>query len=573
MDTEPTPPFRDGPPRGASDRRKRVVLGGLPGAEAVPPKRPRPASRPRANGRRRWPAWLARFFDAEDLAEIDSLPALARAKVDEMMRKSPPLTVSLVLHALVILALTLWTIRDRRPERAVLDLSFTPPPIVEEERPDPGVTMVPEKVEEPEPEPEVVKSEEPPVEDVAAAPPEAETVEEAPGQASDATVAAPAIGTLLDGREEGRRDGLVAAFGGSAATEAAVARALQWLVRQQNKRDGLWSLQGPYLDGAPQENRLAATAMALLALQGAGNTPEKGRHRTAVARAWRSLLAKQMPAGNFDLAPFPNQQALYAHAQATIALCELFGMTRKPVYQAAAGRALAYAVAAQGPGGGWRYEPGKGGDMSVTGWFVMALKSGQMAGLDVPEPTFTAVSGFLDAVAVDGGARYGYVRESPDSPPRQVTAAVSAEGLLSRQYLGWPRQHPALVAGLEELVAGNLIEFAPVEGVMDFVAGGGEQPQRGGRNAYAWYYITQVAHHYGGDPWRRWNESMREALPKAQVKKGPEAGSWDPAFDQWGHVGGRLYMTCFCTFMLEVYYRHLPIYGDEALAGVAAAAE
>ena len=25
-------------------------------------------------------------------------------------------------------------------------------------------------------------------------------------------------------------------------------------------------------------------------------------------------------------------------------------------------------------------------------------------------------------------------------------------------------------------------------------------------------------------------------------------------------------MTCFCTSMLEVYYRHLPLYGDAALA-------
>jgi hypothetical protein len=549
-----------------------VLLGGLPGAADPSPAVSTKPTDGRSTAPQRLPGQgLGSFFEAEDLVRLESLPAQARARVDDLVRRSPPLTVSLALHALAILALTLWTIRDRRPERTAIDLSFTPPPIVEEERPDPGVTMVPEKVEEPEPEPEVVKSEEPPVEDVAAAPPEVETVEEAPGQATDADVSAPAIGTLLDGREEGRRDGLVAAFGGSAATEAAVARALQWLVRQQDKRDGLWSLQGPYLHGAPQENRLAATAMALLALQGAGNTPEKGRHRTAVARAWRSLLSRQLPEGNFDVAPFPHQQALYAHAQATIALCELSGMTRKPAYQAAAGRALAYAVAAQGPGGGWRYEPGKGGDMSVTGWFVMALKSGQMAGLDVPEPTFAAVAGFLDAVAVDGGSRYGYVRDSPDSAPRQVTAAVSAEGLLCRQYLGWPRQHPALVAGLEELVAGNRIEFTPVEGVMDFVVGGGEQPQRGVPNAYAWYYITQVAHHFGGDPWRRWNESLREALPAAQVKTGPEAGSWDPAFDQWGHVGGRLYMTCFCTFMLEVYYRHLPIYGAEALEGVAAA--
>ena len=59
---------------------------------------------------------------------------------------------------------------------------------------------------------------------------------------------------------------------------------------------------------------------------------------------------------------------------------------------------------------------------------------------------------------------------------------------------------------------------------------------------------------------------MKEVLPKEQIQKGPEAGSWDPALDKWGHIGGRLFMTCFCTSMLEVYYRHLPLYGDAALA-------
>jgi hypothetical protein len=569
MAAEPPDPCRDGPHEAAPVGRTRVLLGGLPEADDDPPDIVTTPTKRRRPARRRRPGWLARFFDAEDLASLDSLPETAQAELNDLVRRSPPVTVSVSLHVLVILVLTLWTVRDRKPERPTLDLSFATPEFVEDERPDPGVTVVPEKVEEPHPEPEVVKSEEPPVEDVAAAPPQVETVEVAPGQATEVEAAAPAIGTLLDGREEGRRDALLAAFGGSDKTEAAVALALQWLVRQQSKRDGLWSLQGPFVDGAPQDNRLAATALALLALQGAGNTPEQGLHRAAVARAWRSLLTRQLAEGNFDVAPLPSQQALYAHAQATIALCELYGMTRKPVYEQAARRALAYAVAAQGPTGGWRYEPGKGGDMSVTGWYVMALKSGQMAGLDVPAPTFAAVGGFLDAVAVDGGARYGYVRDSPDAPPRQVTAAVTAEGLLCRQYLGWPRKHPALVIGLSDLVANNRIEFAPVERVIEFGAGGGDRPT-GVRNAYAWYYITQVAHHFGGNPWRRWNETMREALPAAQVKKGPEAGSWDPAFDQWGHVGGRLYMTCFCTFMLEVYYRHLPLYGEEALGGVAA---
>jgi hypothetical protein len=124
-----------------------------------------------------------------------------------------------------------------------------------------------------------------------------------------------------------------------------------------------------------------------------------------------------------------------------------------------------------------------------------------------------------------------------------VTAAVSAEGLLARQYLGWKRDDPRLVAGVDLLLAANRVDCAAEKDV------------------YAWYYITQVVHHLGGEPWDRWNAVMREVLPAAQAKGGGEAGSWDPSLDKWGPWGGRLFTTCFCTYMLEVYYRHLPIYG------------
>ncbi|MBU6222994.1 MAG: squalene--hopene cyclase [Planctomycetes bacterium] len=470
----------------------------------------------------------------------------AAARIEEWVRRSPPITVSLSLHVIVLLSLALWFVRVRREDRVALDVSFLSTEVVES--PVHGVLIEPEREPVREPDPEEVPSEKPPIEDPNAAPPVVTEPTEDPG-AVVIEATAPAIGTLLDGREEGRRAALVDAFGGSTETEAAVAKSLLWLARQQDKKDGLWGLQGPYRDGGSQENRLAATAMVLLAFQGAGNTTSEGPYKKLVERAWKALVNAQLADGRFDVhPPLPTHHALYSHAQATIAACELYGMTRSPEHEKPALKALDYAVAAQGPNGGWRYEPGHMGDMSVTGWYMMALKSGQMAGLPVPEESLIGIGGFLDTVAVNDGVRYGYRVDVANRPASPVTAAISAEGLLCRQYLGWRRDEPRLVAGIETLIGPPAMDWD------------------NDKDVYAWYYITQVAHHVGGDAWRRWNDRMKEVLPAMQVKKGPEAGSWDPSLDKWGHIGGRLFTTCFCTYMLEVYYRHLPLYAAEAVA-------
>jgi hypothetical protein len=75
------------------------------------------------------------------------------------------------------------------------------------------------------------------------------------------------------------------------------------------------------------------------------------------------------------------------------------------------------------------------------------------------------------------------------------------------------------------------------------------------------YYATQVARHWEGDVWKKWNDQMHDWLVNSQVKQGHEAGSWH--FGAGGHSnerGGRHYVTSLATMMLEVYYRHMPIY-------------
>jgi len=75
------------------------------------------------------------------------------------------------------------------------------------------------------------------------------------------------------------------------------------------------------------------------------------------------------------------------------------------------------------------------------------------------------------------------------------------------------------------------------------------------------YYATQVLHHYGGEPWPKWNDKMRAYLVKSQATAGHERGSWF-FIDQHGSQGGRLYTTAMCTMILEVYYRYIPLYSE-----------
>jgi len=351
---------------------------------------------------------------------------------------------------------------------------------------------------------------------------------------SQLAVATPKIESSLSGRSGDLKSTLLAAYGGTEGTEQAVADGLAWLARQQ-RSDGAWSLRGPYTNGGFSENKPAATAMALIAFAGAGYHHQDGQYKTNVAKGLKYLLSQQDSDGCFA-AETPDRQMMYAHGQATIAVCELYGMTKDVTLRNPAQRALDFAEAAQSPQGGWRYIPREDSDTSVTGWYVMALMSAKMAGLSTSKKTLDNVSRFLDTVRHDGGAQYGYVISSNPFP------SMSAEGLLCRQYLGWDRNRDALVRGCEKLANEPISTDAE------------------NRSYYYWYYATQALHHFGGQPWKKWNDVMVVELPKLQVKDSKERGSWPPQHDPYGSAGGRIYSTCFAIYCLEVYYRHLPLY-------------
>jgi len=311
------------------------------------------------------------------------------------------------------------------------------------------------------------------------------------------------------------------------------------------------------LSPGQMESDSAATSLALLAFLGAGYTHTDGKHQATVARAIDWLLAHQRPDGDlFSKAGGSKYAWLYSHGIGAIALCEACGMTpddrrlKEP-----AQKAIQFILDAQHPGrGGWRYRPREESDTSVSGWQLMALKSAQMAGLEVPDAALRKVEHWLEQAEAPGGdaSQYVYNPYAEDTEEqrrgREPSLAMTAEALLMRMYLGWDRDNSALTRGADYLQA-NLPEV-----------GTEDQPTR---DSYYWYYATQVMYHVGGARGKAWNDRLRPLLETSQVKEGPLGGSWHPQrpiADRWGSAGGRHYVTAMNLLMLEVYYRHLPLY-------------
>lgn len=321
--------------------------------------------------------------------------------------------------------------------------------------------------------------------------------------------------------------------GGTTLTEAAVARGLRWIALQQ-RSDGSWRLEG-YPGGGGQANDTAATALALLPFLGAGQTHMTGRYKETVARGLRWLVDNQGDDGYLRDSK-GRAPKMYAHGQGAIVLCEAYAMEGNEELRIAGQKAIDFIVDAQHIHGGWRYDPGQAGDTSVVGWQLMALQSARAAGLNVPEETLTLANQFLDQVWARDGYRYGY-----QGPTSNVSETMTAEAILCRMFLGWNKESPGVMAGIDYLVDSHL-------------------PNQGSKNMYYWYYGTQALHHVGGEPWRTWNNKMRDVLVDLQETRGDVAGSWSANGFRWGTAGGRLYVTALAVCTLEVYYRHLPIF-------------
>ena len=482
--------------------------------------------------------------------------------VADICRHAPWWTISLLVHVLVMLILWKW------PYRAMANVEIYTPievDLVAEQQDD---LLEEEEIEEP----EVDEDLEVPIEDIPISP-ETPTLEdpgpdldlppeddvmkdvERPVPSIDPPSATPVFaveGTtnrfnrgIYSGRSSrGRASARGGRGGTSANAESAVMAGLKWLAKAQ-ERDGSWNAKN--WEGRNNYS-VGMTGLALLAFLGAGYTDQKGPFKTTVARGLAWLKAHQKADGKF---PY---QTYYEMGIATMAVSEAYGLTRNPALGRMAQRAVTSIITAQPDHGGFRYggSVAKGeGDMSVTGWQIMAIKSAICAELKVPEKAVANSRTFLKNSFREYG-RSAYIVSGGGG-----SNAVTAIGTLCRVFLGGDEYEDEIRQAAGYLLSQEMRDNKPVPG--------GATGQLA-TDLYYTYYSCLAFFQVGGEMWAQWNTMFRDKLVKLQVHKITEngrfvRGSWDPQQSKWGkHGAGRVYSTAMAILSLEVYYRFLPVY-------------
>jgi hypothetical protein len=300
-------------------------------------------------------------------------------------------------------------------------------------------------------------------------------------------------------------------------------KGLTYLLSVQRK-DGSWDS-----DGAGG-SAVAITSLSLMAFMSKAHFPGFGPHGDQLDRGMKWLLkeAKKRPDGYLG-------KAMYEHGFATLALSEMWGMTRDleddDAIQKALEKAVEVILRSQNPGGGWRYQPQADGgeDTSCTMTVFHALASARQAGIAVPNETIAKVMKYLKSVhdAETGGFAY--------NEKGLVSFPCTAGGAYIAQLAG-QRDTEMVNAALRHLKS-----LAP-----GIITGGARY------YSYGHYYAIQAMVQAGDDEYSKWYPQIRDALISQQNAQG--------AWGKPGKSGGVSYEMPMAIIILATPHRYIPIY-------------
>ncbi len=347
------------------------------------------------------------------------------------------------------------------------------------------------------------------------------------------------------------RERLLKANGGDTETAKAVKQGLEWLARSQElggANDGSWS---PSAHGATDDSyRVAVTSLATLSFVAEGNSHIEGAYSASVAKAVAFLLRRQQHDGL--LGPRKGRY-MYDHGIATLALLEVFCVTRDMKLVPTVERAVNFILQAQTPAGGWGYTlAARSCDAIVTTWQVMALRLALGLGMKEIAVALRRTDAWLLCITNQRGeVGYSAINHFPNGPQTLTAMSLTASYLMGRGG-----SDPVTAAGTEALLATIPPDAAFRERMsLDL--------------CHLWFGSLALLRTQGDSKncWEPWNGKVRKALVALQQtaqdaeseKTGlvSVGGSWT-LIDRWSSFGGSVYTTSLAILTLQSYYRYPP---------------
>ena len=344
----------------------------------------------------------------------------------------------------------------------------------------------------------------------------------------------PAYAARLDWRK--KKESMRAAAADSRAAYAII-QGLWWLARHQDS-DGKWDASAytahcakerlcKDINLTPTLSNEGVTAAALLAMLGDGNTPSRGKFRQSVARGLEWLQGRQQANGGAIGVESPgDRHFLLAHAMATAALAEAYGMTGDPRYRIGAQKAVEFLAARDTAPPDAANIGGEAAALATAR--MVALNAADVARLDVPRQAIEQT-----AAALAKAATYPATAYAAPAPDASSSSHVS------------PAMLALMAPGSETNRALLLGEVGRLHS---------EPPDWKKNGQIHWLLGSVIMKKADADAYRHWYQALQQTLIRNQRESGHAIGSWVPK-DSGSQLGGRVFSTALSILALEIPYR------------------
>jgi len=380
---------------------------------------------------------------------------------------------------------------------------------------------------------------------------------------------------LLLAPREGRADDRTRKSLMNADTRAAIDRGLRFLARVQNA-DGSWTsdagnkVNEEYAVPEGQQNvhHVGVTALGILAFLAAGHVPGRGPYGAVVDRAVAFVLSRVESDGFIAR----DGTRMYSHAFATLALAEVYGMSKAPELRKGLQEAVELTAKCQNSTGGWRYVPGAvDSDMSVTVCQMTALRAARNVGIRVKQSTIdsalryvidSAITSDMRAAREDVGAFFYQPRSTQSN---RASFSLTAAGVCCLFQAGI-YDDDALDGYMRKRGIGRDPAPSIRQAVEYLERNYGDVASRHAKHYFFYYgnyYAAQAMYNVGAvepERWERWYDRVRRDLLSHEVRMpgpigGPEESRWE------SNIGSTsTFSTAVATLILSIPFDYLPIH-------------